>query len=395
MNRALLLFVVGLPLGCALDTGGTGASPTGGSGGGADVATVGGSGGTPVVDASWPDAAAGSGATHPGDAAPDLALDSTLDVVQEATPEAGVESNCTNGLDDDGDGVMDCEDPDCSALARCVPEAPASWKGPVFVRVRGDQDPVTDCGSMPTAGTYHMGLVAPVHTCTCSCGNPTGGSCGDPVAVVYPSSDCSGLALTSFAGAGCHPLTPSGTDAPKSVRATNAPATALPTCPPSAIANAPDPSWSQAVDTCVAEQSASCNAKEVCLPVPPPGMETMACVLRSGDQSCPTPFTTKRVFHASFDDSRECPATGCSCHLSSMVACGGMVRAQGNKECSFPIGAFKIDGTCHAITTPTPVVAIELESSATPSGSCTAVGSSSPKGTVVPGEAHTVCCLSL
>src|SRR5207253_611948 len=42
------------------------------------------------------------------------------------TGGAAVEQDCTNGLDDDGDGSTDCEDPDCSDFS-CVPAPPAGW----------------------------------------------------------------------------------------------------------------------------------------------------------------------------------------------------------------------------------------------------------------------------
>lgn len=36
----------------------------------------------------------------------------------------GAVENCTNGVDDDGDGLVDCEDPECAGNPACVPAAP-------------------------------------------------------------------------------------------------------------------------------------------------------------------------------------------------------------------------------------------------------------------------------
>jgi len=36
----------------------------------------------------------------------------------------GAVENCTNGVDDDGDGLVDCEDPECAASPACVPAPP-------------------------------------------------------------------------------------------------------------------------------------------------------------------------------------------------------------------------------------------------------------------------------
>ena len=37
-------------------------------------------------------------------------------------PSCGSESLCTDGFDDDGDGLIDCDDPDCLADAACQPD---------------------------------------------------------------------------------------------------------------------------------------------------------------------------------------------------------------------------------------------------------------------------------
>ena len=36
-----------------------------------------------------------------------------------AAPVAALESNCSDGLDDDADGLTDCADPDCIGNAAC------------------------------------------------------------------------------------------------------------------------------------------------------------------------------------------------------------------------------------------------------------------------------------
>ena len=58
--------------------------------------------------ASWSDGTTGSG---------------QMDVAFVGGGGGAVE-NCTNGVDDDGDGLIDCEDPDCAASPGCVPPPP-------------------------------------------------------------------------------------------------------------------------------------------------------------------------------------------------------------------------------------------------------------------------------
>ncbi|MCP4871000.1 MAG: hypothetical protein GY898_20025 [Proteobacteria bacterium] len=53
---------------------------------------------------------------HQGDASP---YDLTLTVVETAPPAPTVEEDCTDGLDDDGDGITDCDDTDCATDATC------------------------------------------------------------------------------------------------------------------------------------------------------------------------------------------------------------------------------------------------------------------------------------
>ena len=53
---------------------------------------------------------------HQGDASP---YDLTLNVVETAPPAPTTEVDCTDGLDDDADGLFDCEDSDCATNATC------------------------------------------------------------------------------------------------------------------------------------------------------------------------------------------------------------------------------------------------------------------------------------
>ncbi|MGA0175047.1 MAG: hypothetical protein ACO3NL_15590, partial [Phycisphaerales bacterium] len=66
--------------------------------------------------------------------------------------EPSATEDCTNGIDDDGDGLIDCDDPDCGAFPGCVPDecstAVALAPGvPVFINTTtatGSIEPVDD-----------------------------------------------------------------------------------------------------------------------------------------------------------------------------------------------------------------------------------------------------------
>jgi hypothetical protein len=71
--------------------------------------------------ASWSDGTTGSG---------------QMDVAFVGGGGGAVE-NCTNGVDDDGDGLIDCEDPDCAADPACIPAASGDECGSASVAVFG------------------------------------------------------------------------------------------------------------------------------------------------------------------------------------------------------------------------------------------------------------------
>ena len=400
MRTILLLALCSavVSLGCALDSEGQAQPGSPGGSGGADAAATGGtggsgtggSGGTSPVDASWPgDAAAGTGGGQPEDAAGDVTLDAKPDVVAEA----GFESDCTNGLDDDADGLPDCADPDCAVIVTCVPAAPPGWTGPSFVRARATADAVTDCGSMTQGDTFYQGLMAGGHTCNCTCGGPSGGTCGNSSASVYSSTDCTGSSYASLSGTGCFTLSAStGTAAIKSVIATVPPLLAPPICTPYASANVGELSWNQALDMCEPAPSTGCEAGEACVPLPPAELEQAACILRLGDQACPPAFGSKRTFFEGAEDDRDCSASGCACATAAGAKCGGKVRVHGNDDCSFAVGSFDLDGNCHAVTTTNKVSSLDLAPDGPHGGQCASSGTGTPTGTASPTGTHTLCC---
>ena len=48
--------------------------------------------------------------------------DGLVDCADPDCAPSCVESNCSNGVDDDDDGATDCDDPDCEADANCQPK---------------------------------------------------------------------------------------------------------------------------------------------------------------------------------------------------------------------------------------------------------------------------------
>lgn len=73
---------------------------------------------------------------------PDADGNGRVDPMWEDRNAPPVELACANGLDDDGDGLTDCADPDCVGLAGC---ALAEVKGMCTDGIDNDGDGLVDC----------------------------------------------------------------------------------------------------------------------------------------------------------------------------------------------------------------------------------------------------------
>lgn len=140
----LAVAVGAAPLACGGEVTIFGGSP----GGGAAGAGGGASGGSSAGGASTGGGATGGTAT--GGASP------------------GGETECADGLDDDGDGLVDCADPDCDAAPVC--------QGPVEICTNGlddDGDGLADCADPDCASEPACGgawICAQILTCSQGCG---------------------------------------------------------------------------------------------------------------------------------------------------------------------------------------------------------------------------------
>ena len=107
-----------------------------------------------------------------------------------ACPEA-----CTNGVDDDGDGLTDCADPDCVAHSSCVGP---SYELSCTNGVDDDNDGLTDCADPDCVA--HSSCVGPSYELSCTNGidDDSDGAVDcddvdcdlDPACVVPPVEDC-------------------------------------------------------------------------------------------------------------------------------------------------------------------------------------------------------------
>jgi hypothetical protein len=124
---------------------------------------------------------------------------------------------CTDGVDNDGNGLVDCEDPACQAGYTCV-AAPAGWSFGAFASIAPGGQARPCPPGYATSPTFVQEPASSV-TCTCTCpstcgevfcgGSPNAppgpvvvsgasadGGCAAPVGGVVPSSGCSALQLS-------------------------------------------------------------------------------------------------------------------------------------------------------------------------------------------------------
>ncbi|MBK7581490.1 MAG: hypothetical protein IPI67_14930 [Myxococcales bacterium] len=291
-------------------TGGTGVGATGGTG-------VGATGGTGV-------GATGGGGTG-------------------GTGGGGGPENCTNGVDDDGDGKIDCEDTDCQAGFTCAPSLPTGWVGPVAM-FEGAA-PAPDClqsGGYPTIKqNANSTIKAGAATCpTCACDPATGAQCTADL-FMYDDTACQGnfwttstsppyapTALVSSSGqcvtySLCHGADDAGTYKPTSVNFKNLQVSGG-TCSPKTTGtkNIVAPTWDKAVRACGDASGAGkgCGTTGACLPKPKAPFGTGLCVYKTGDVACPSgAYSQKKLSYLNFTDNRDCDA--CACGSASSGTC--------------------------------------------------------------------------
>lgn len=291
-----------------------------------------------------------------------------------------VESECSNGLDDDGDGAPDCADSDCAPVVQCVAAPEAGWSAPGILNTGATP---AACAAPFDTQAYlgNAELDAPPASCAaCTCGAPSSTLCVGHYACER-SSGCAGTCTAaSIEGSGCvNSPGSSATYLPRSgvfASGTCGAGASTPTVTP--------PTWRRAGRVCTASAGASatgCESGQVCIPraaAPAP-----ACVVRVGDVACPAGYGTRQVFYGGVDDTRGCSA--CACRFQS-AGCSVAFTAFTQANCAGTGTALTI-GTCytgdpasyritHTVTSP----------------SCAANGTSSPSGAATPTMASTVCC---
>lgn len=303
--------------------------------------------------------------------------------------------NCVNGIDDNGDGLIDCADPQCTSGFVCVQSPPAAWTAVGWV----DHQAGSACPSLFSASTIELyeqsAIDAQPAQCSCGCGAPSGGSCSTSL-TCHSGTGCSGspIVTTALSGQTCVQfMLPSATD---SCTATPLQAQSG-SCQVQAGAVIPASSWPKTVRGCVPLSGGACPATGQSCQPKLPGAQG-ACIARVGDNACPAFWGKKTLYYdgVSVSDTRACDSTGCSCGAAAATcSCSGTcaVSVYSSTSCSSgQVGSVPTNGTCALVHVQKPQEAALVASTVSlgpcpPQGQAKATGSFSPTGPI------TVCCM--
>jgi hypothetical protein len=236
------------------------------------------------------------------------------------------EEDCFNGLDDDRNGLVDCEDPVCMQKVACLTSVP-NWDGPVAVWHGAGNASPPDCstaklGSIGTTDVYYAGELhqtsdaSACPPCTCSTGTPR---CTSRL-TVYPNDRCDDAPrtqVTAYVSSKCSSVAfSSGTPLLNNYSASAEPfiltdACAVPTSQPGTF---PDPSAERKVKLC-SPAVRDCG-EHACVNDPPAPFSSSLCIYAPGSVSCPTPYDGSAELLYVPVDGRQC--SPCSCTASGL-----------------------------------------------------------------------------
>jgi hypothetical protein len=293
--------------------------------------------------------------------------------------------NCTNGVDDDCNGLTDCADPACvQAGYVCVDPAPSGWA--YVALATSDQPGCSSAFAQANNVDVDPGNVPAQCSCTCEVGaTPT---CGTSVVAQYGlTATCATASPTFTTDGGCtnNPLV---VDPFAQIAV---PAATGGSCAPNTTTTLPTTGATQG-QICTGESAfgGGCTGGQVCAAAPSP---FAACVSHSGQQSCPSGSYTAQHFAGTINDTRACGS--CSCGGTPTAACSLTWTFYSNPNCngsSLPIVA---DNNCNQLM-PAPMAGAYPSNRATvtveDAGCAPPPAQPAPTGSVTLDNEYTVCC---
>jgi hypothetical protein len=302
---------------------------------------------------------------------------------------------CDNGIDDDGDTLVDCGDTDCTSQGFACLSVPMGWG---LVAYAADARNACPLGYNGGSTDIVSGVSGADLTCACGCMTTKAGDCADGTGYwtdAGTDSSCQAVAdmwMTTVTD-GCGTLPDVivdmshyylyGFDAASGTCTHSADKL---TTPPIEVAHPGE--------TCsVSKVGAGCGAG-VC--ASPSGSDFTRCVFRPGMNACPPGYSKQTYIGqatdgtAGYDDGRVC-MDGCGCDVEPPECTGVTASYFLASTC----GGGMADGTqatnCFKYTEPWDISSVRFGGTGTPT-SCTTSGSTSPMGSVTLHAEATVCC---
>jgi hypothetical protein len=286
--------------------------------------------------------------------------------------------DCTNGKDDDGNGLADCADPGCARAGfACADALPAGW---TFAAA------ADACPNGSTKSDILVDPSWPPAQCKCSCTPPT--CLSDTFVQQLGTTTCDGAINTKSGNAGNCMTDTQGFGNNHVSYTPNAPTDG--SCNPTAAVTLPSASGQPgAICTVPAtKQGGGCSGSQVCTF----GGTTpdASCIVATGAQECPSGFPTKHVAGTQVADNRgcgACPGVGAS-PVNCTLGCTGTITWYTTGGCGGGTRAFDVNGVC-VYTGSVSTVYQSYKYAATPS--C-APGTATPTGSASLTDTMTMCC---
>jgi hypothetical protein len=302
------------------------------------------------------------------------------------------------------------EQKDAGPSCACVVTPPEGWIGPVALYEGPSNIAPPACGGRYSIAV-HTGskdVSAPDATCGCSCGAPTGASCGTPQVTFFRDKTCTAVSActgaTSLPSGTCTRSTPpSGSSCNdgdvRGFAISAAPATGG-SCTPIATTDVQPAQYGNVARLCglptdadggVAiepAEKAACGGGTICAPPPnTPFASNNHCVVRTGSWMCPAGYPAKRTVYdeTKGTDTRSCSA--CTCGAANGSCAVDLNTFTGNNLCTSAPSLTTTPATCSQFTTQTRFISTAPQYS----GSCAPSGGA-PVGSFVPADPTTVCC---
>lgn len=292
---------------------------------------------------------------------------------------------CDNGIDDNGDGFLDCADPDCGATGfACVP-VPDGWHGPVAFQ-EDKPDAIAECPSEYPVLAYEGGTgleAEPPGCAACACG-PAVVTCALEKLQTYTKMWCQPPKTYLTVAAGDCVTLESGVSSLRQ----DAPSANVEGCEPSGGEATVSPvAWASLGRVCKRGQSAGlgCADGSACARRPPAPFGAASCVWREGDRECPHDFP-HRSFLVGVNDDRGC--TPCACDDPPAATCSATTTLFDAPGCTSMLATLNDDGNCMNLEN---AVSAKVTVDVPPPGACAASGGE-PTGAADPADAATICC---